>query len=565
MKKQKILNKNLNSKSKCFGNIGIKKIKKDVFLLQQKIAIAFKLKDLSRVKRLQYELFRSFSGRALAVWNVKLNKGSETAGVDDELWVTNEQLIKAIADLKNIKDYKAKPVRRVFIPKLNGTKRAIGIPTLFDRAMQCMFSMALVSISEETTDKCSYGFRPHRSIHDAASYLKLVLGSMTCNKRFIMKCDIEKYFDKISHEWILKTIPIDKTVLSQFLKAGYLKGALFYNTEEGVPQGGIISPIISNMVLDGMREALGKEFLFVRYADDFVVIGCSEKDLKYKALNKIESFLNVRGVSLNRSKTRIYKIEEGFEFLGLEFREYKDKSRAKGTKKGIFLIKPSKPKVLALRKEIKHIIKSHKRKPLYVVITKLNAILRGWAEHYRKYTSTRIFSSIGYYVWTLLWKLVKKRHIKVGKRKLKENYFTTIGGNRWVFWCLDSTKQKMLLFQIGWVSMQKHILCRAINPFLPENKNYFDKRELKYLLNTVALNAQRSRLLVKQKGVCPVCNTIFSSNCILEIHHILARKYGGSNLDSNLIILHKECHKQVTYSKNKKLKAVWISDGVLKN
>lgn len=104
--------------------------------------------------------------------------------------------------------------------------------------------------------------------------------------------------------------------------------------------------------------------------------------------------------------------------------------------------------------------------------------------------------------------------------------------------------------------MQKHILCRAINPFLPENKNYFDKRELKYLLNTVALNAQRSRLLVKQKGVCPVCNTIFSSNCILEIHHILARKYGGSNLDSNLIILHKECHKQVTYSKNKKLKAV---------
>jgi len=188
---------------------------------------------------------------------------------------------------------------------------------------------------------------------------------------------------------------MDKIKLLSFLKAGFMQNNSFVQASEGIPQGGIISPTLANMALDGLEKALGEEFLVCRYADGFVVCGKSKNALKIDAVSRINAFLKVRGVKLNQNKTSIHNIAEGFDFLGFNFREYKNISRSKGTKQGIFLVKPSDDSIKKLRLKIKFLIKNVKSKPMYVMVTKLNSLLRGWAEYYRTCTSTRIFSKIG--------------------------------------------------------------------------------------------------------------------------------------------------------------------------
>lgn len=189
---------------------------------------------------------------------------------------------------------------------------------------------------------------------------------------------------------------MDKEKLKEFLKAGYMEGEIFVDSVEGIPQGGIISPTLANMALDGLEAALGGEFLVCRYADDFVVLGKTKAELKINVMNRINAFLKERGVKLNREKISIHNIEDGFDFLGFNFREYKNVTRAKGTKEGIFLVKPATNSIKLIRTKIKAIIKGIKAKPMYVMITKLNLLLRGWSEYYRKCTATRIFSKIGW-------------------------------------------------------------------------------------------------------------------------------------------------------------------------
>ncbi len=191
-----------------------------------------------------------------------------------------------------------------------------------------------------------------------------------------MSCDLEKYFDRISHSWLLENIPMDKKILKQFLKAGFVEFGEFNSSSEGTPQGGVISPILSNMVLDGLEDILETDFYVARYADDFVVLGESKTSLEKEAVKRIKRFLLPRGVSLNMEKTCIAEISEGFDHLGFHFREYPDTARSKGTKKGIFLVKPSKRKVKEFRKKVRSLLKDHKKEPLYVVITKVNAYIR---------------------------------------------------------------------------------------------------------------------------------------------------------------------------------------------
>lgn len=365
---------------------------------------------------------------------------------------------------------------------------------------------------------------------------------------------------------------MDKKILNEFLKAGFLHESVLVPSEEGTPRGGFISPTIANMTLDGLEKMLSTETRLVRYADDFIVIGNSKESLTNETLPVIEKFLAERNLSLSdrgKEKTRVVSIEEGFDFLGYTFREYPDPTRLKGYKKGIFLIKPSKTNVSLFKKKIKHMVKKNQDLPSYVLITKLNRALRGWAEHYRTVTSKKVFSLIGAYLWKTIWTGLCKRYKNVPKRILKDRFFKSVDGNRWVFYGKDTKGNEITLFQMGWVSIKRHTLCLSINPFLPENADYFVKRVLYGARVSILLNKNNRKLLTKQKGICPLCeNPLLSTDGrgeALEVHHIRSRKDGGSDSLRNLLLLHKICHKEITYGKNPAIRASLLARGIIRS
>src|SRR4051812_30568953 len=215
--------------------------------LQARIVKAIQGGRWGKVKALQYLLTHSFSGKALAVRRVTENQGKGTPGVDQEIWETPAKRATALQALGQ-KGYRPQPLRRVYIPKSNGKMRALGIPTMTDRAMQALHLQALDPIAETTADPNSYGFRKERSTADAIEQCHIVLSNRG-GARWILEGDIKSCFDRISHEWLLANIPMNKTILQKWLKAGFMEKQVLHATEEGTPQGGICSPVLANLTL----------------------------------------------------------------------------------------------------------------------------------------------------------------------------------------------------------------------------------------------------------------------------------------------------------------------------
>jgi len=324
--------------SKKWDLIDWKKVEQEVNRLQVRIAKASINKKQNEVKRLQYLLTHSFYAKSLAVKKVTTNKGKNTSGIDGKLWSTSATRMKAVLELTD-KCYKAKPLKRVYIEKKGKKeKRPLGIPTMYDRAMQALYALALDPVSESTADNKSFGFRKARSCQDACEYIFTAL-SRNFSPKYILEGDIKGCFDNISHDWLIENIPMDKPILKQFLKAGFIFNHELFATEEGTPQGGVISPIFANMALDGMQLALDKEFNtnkhgelvsykklgfkvnLIRYADDFVITAIDE-DVARRAKKAIKEFLVTRGLELSENKTKISQIDDGFDFLGWNFRKY---------------------------------------------------------------------------------------------------------------------------------------------------------------------------------------------------------------------------------------------------
>ena len=353
----------------------------------------------------------------------------------------------------------------------------------------------------------------------------------------------------------------------KFLKAGFCEDLTFHPMNEGFPQGSPISPVLANMSLNGLREWLGDEFLFVRYADDFLVLGKTKQALEEDALPKIRKFLEPRGLRLNLEKTQIKDISEGFDYLSFNFREYPDPTRIKGSKKGIFLVKPSSKNVKRFKRELSEVVRSHRKLPINVLIQVLNRKLRGWSEHYRTVTSQKTFSSISYHLWKVCYTMLRKRHRTRNAQWIFDKYFTKVEGNKWIL-CNkirngSMEKIEIKLFQIAYVDIKRHTLCLSINPYDPINYDYFRSRIVKKSRHSILLGRVRSQLLKKQKGICPVCNGKLLSGEDLEVHHVVPRKQGGSDKLKNLRLLHKTCHRQVTVSKNEYLRAIWRKNGVI--
>ena len=371
--------------------------------LQMRIVKATQGGRWNKVKVLQRLLTSSFSGKALAVKRVTENQGKRTSGVDRQLWSTPESKSQAVQTL-NRRGYKPLPLRRVYIPKSNMKMRPLGIPTMKDRAMQALHLLALEPISETTADRNSYGFRPERATQDAIRQCFLTLSKKTSAK-WILEGDIRGCFDNINHEWLIDNIPMDKKILQKWLKAGYIHKRILYPTDAGTPQGGICSPTLANMTLDGLEAELKKFRLqdkvhMVRYADDFIITGTSKELLENEVKPLVEKFLSARGLELSPEKTSITHIDQGFDFLGVNIRKYNGK----------LLIKPSKKNVKAFLDKVRNAIKDNKTAKQINLIKMLNPIIRGWANYHRSVVARETFERVDSEIWRSLWRWTKRRH-----------------------------------------------------------------------------------------------------------------------------------------------------------
>jgi RNA-directed DNA polymerase len=458
-----------------WGSIDFTKCHWRIRRLQARIVKAQLEGKPGRVKALQWILTHSFSAKVLAVKRVAGNRGAKTAGVDGEIWRSTAAKSKAILSLGK-RGYKALPLRRVYILKSNGKMRPLGIPTMKDRAMQALYLMALEPIAETTADRNSYGFRPMRSTADAIGQCFNVLARKK-SAVWVLEGDIKGCFDNIGHDWLMEHIPMDKSTLKKWLKAGFMEGKTLFPTGEGTPQGGIISPALANMALDGLERELKKRFRrqnkvnMVRYADDFIITGKSKDVLENEVKPCVEAFLQARNLELSPDKTRITHIEDGFDFLGQNVRKYNGK----------LLIKPSKRNVKAFLDKVRKIIKGNKTARQLSLIMKLNPVIRGWANYHRHVVSKETFNSVDKMLWRMVWQWAKGRHPKKDSRWIKGKYFKTEGSRNWVFAVEETMSDKKgnvrRLTEVTDIPIRRHVKIKAeVNPFDQEWETYCHDR-----------------------------------------------------------------------------------------
>jgi len=448
--------------------------RRQVRRLQMRIAKAVKENKWNKVKSLQYLLTRSFYAKLLAVKRVTSNKGKKTPGIDGVLWKGARAKWRAACSLRR-RGYRPQPLRRIYIPKKNGKKRPLSIPVMLDRAMQAVYKLALAPVAETTADGNSYGFRESRSCADAIQAAFNAL-SKPNSAPWVLEADITGCYDNISKEWMLKNIPMDKVVLRKWLDAGYVENGIAYPTRKGVPQGGIISPTLANMTLDGLEEAVRcavprrSRVNFIRYADDFIITGKSRRLLEEKVKPAVEAFLAERGLTLSGEKTVITHIKNGFTFLGQTFRRHGR----------VLHITPSSEGVLALVRKVGTLIKKHVSAPMSVLIKKLNEVLRGWANYHRHVVASEVFSRVDTYVFERLRSMLRKRHPKKSKKWLYKKYWTAAGGKKTFAVTAKIKKGVKKVYQvvrICSIGIKRHIKIKAVaNPYDPEYASYFWRR-----------------------------------------------------------------------------------------
>jgi RNA-directed DNA polymerase len=436
-------------------------VQRHVRRLQTRIVKATQAGRHNKARALQWLLTHSFSGKALAIKRVTGNKGKNTPGVDKVTWKTPAAKTNAIASMKR-RGYSPLPLRRVLIPKKNGKTRPLGIPVMKCRAMQALHLLALEPIAETTADLNSYGFRPERSTADAGEQCFNSLAKKV-SAEWVLEADIQGCFDQISHDWMVANVPTDKATLKKWLKAGFVYQNELFPTEAGTPQGGIISPVLANMTLDGLEAMLAEKFPkavrrglkmhMVRYADDFIITGNSKEWLEHEVKPVVVEFLAERGLVLSPQKTKITHIKEGFDFLGWNIRKYNGK----------LLMKPSKANVKAHLDKIREIIKVNKTAKQANLIRLLNPVLRGWANYHSHVVAKKTFARVDGNVWSMLWRWAARRHPNKGARWVKERYFktrarVTASSYPTVF---DANQQRVESCAISAIPT-KHWLCKTI-------------------------------------------------------------------------------------------------------
>ena len=451
-----------------------KQAERTVSNLQARIARAALGKRWKDVRKLTRLLTRSYHAKLLAVRQVTTSKGKNTPGADGIVWRTQAAKMRGALNMDD-KGYRAMPLLRTYIPKKNGKLRPLSIPTIRDRAMQALYALALSPVESATGDLSSFGFRKYRSSKDAYTYLFICLSGEN-SAQWVLEADIKSCFDMISHSWLLAHIPMKPNILKQFLKAGFLEGDRMFPSKSGTPQGGVLSPVLANMTLNGLENILGKIFYsnkkgvitkkcnrhkvnIARYADD-IVISADSYETAEEIKHILKEFLEERGLELSEEKTRITHINDGFTFLGWEFRKYNGK----------LIIKPSKESVKTCIEKIHDILRKGRSWTQDAIIAAINPIIRGWCNYHNHACASKTFSRMDHVIFMMIYSWVKRKHKGESRRVTVDKYWHRKGSRKWVF---STSTQELLSFSKTKI-IRHRMAKRDKNPFL--DVDYFEKR-----------------------------------------------------------------------------------------
>jgi len=544
----------LETESEAWNKLPWRKLEKHVYRIQKRIYRASQRNNLRAVHKLQKLLMKSEAARLVAVRRVTQdNQGKKTAGVDGVKSVPPKQRLVMAKQIhpKNWKKSRSKPVRRVWIPKAGSDeKRPLGIPTMLDRTKQAVGKLTLEPQWEAIFEPNSYGFRPGRSCQDAIDAIYLEIKQ---KPKYVYDADIKGCFDNINQERLLETLftyPAMRHAVKGWLKAGVLEGNVFAPTETGTPQGGVISPLLANIALTGMEYMVSKHVpgaKLIRYADDFVILH-KDLDMLNKAAEKVAIWLKVRGLWLNPKKTRVthtltpHEGSVGFDFLGFTVRQFPvgKTHTGKGTTGKPLgfktLIKPSEKAIKRHMAETKRRLEVLKSRPQWQVIKELNPVIRGWSNYYRGVIAKGTFTKCDYMLYCQLTQWSRKRHPKRGKLWIYKKYWRESEKHAIVF----ATPEGAWIKGHGLVSIQRHVKVKGNASPYDGNLLYWTKRLKKHPM----LNGKLAKLLQEQKGVCRKCGLLFRDGDLIEIDHIVFKRYGGKDTIDNLQALHLHCHDQ---------------------
>jgi RNA-directed DNA polymerase len=542
---------NVTKRQTDWNSVNWRKANRIVRNLRQRIFRASAEGDLKKVRSLQKLMLRSYSNILVSVRRVtQVNKGKNTPGIDKVLVKTPTARGKLVDKLSCFTPWKAKPVRRIYIPKSNGKKRPLGIPTIMDRCHQAIVKNALEPYWEARFEGTSYGFRPGRSTHDAIERI-YVTALPRCKRKWVVDADIRGAFDNIRSEFLLKAIGSfpAKELIKQWLKAGYMEEGTIHETTAGVPQGGVISPLLFNIALHGVESVLGIRYnnwgqnrskrAIVRYADDIVAF-CESKEDAEEVVQILKDWLKERGLELSSEKTRILHLSDGFDFLGFNIRQYRSENTRTGWK---LLIKPSKESVQKLRDKLRKTWLSLKGQNVSAIVGRLNPIIRGWANYYRIAVSHRTFSKLDNWMFCREMRYVNHTHPKKSGHWKKTRYWGKLIPDRKDNWVFGNKKKGIYLLKFIWFPIERHALVKGrASPDDPNLREYWQKRNA---IKARDLRPSRKRISREQMDICPVCGESLFNDEEIQLHHKKPVKEGGKDSYSNLQLLHLYCHQQV--------------------